>query len=51
MLDISSNSMTSDNLAALKDVVIHYQVLRELHRDQNNINSKHIMRITRIKTK
>jgi len=45
-LDISGNSMTSDNLAALKDVVISNQVLRELHWDQNNITSKHILGIT-----
>ena len=45
-LDISGNSMTNDNLAALKDVVIRNQVLRELHWDQNNITSKHVMGLT-----
>eukprot|EP00488_Nonionellina_sp_1-RS-2012_P003972 TRINITY_DN8808_c0_g1_i1.p1 TRINITY_DN8808_c0_g1~~TRINITY_DN8808_c0_g1_i1.p1 ORF type:complete len:235 (+),score=79.64 TRINITY_DN8808_c0_g1_i1:137-841(+) len=45
-LDISGNSMTSDNLAALKNVVIRNAVLRELHWDQNNITSKHVIGIT-----
>merc|ERR1712173_258360 len=45
-LDISGNSMTADNLAALKDVVLRNGVLRELHWDQNNISSKNILGIT-----
>merc|ERR1719361_3199797 len=45
-LDISGNSMTSDNLAALKDVVLRNGVLRELHWDQNNITSKHVLGLT-----
>jgi len=45
-LDISGNSMTSDNLASLKEVVIRNQILRELYWDQNNITSKHVLGIT-----
>jgi len=45
-LDISGNSMTADNLAALKDVVLRNGVLRELHWDENNISSKNILGIT-----
>merc|ERR1712130_911135 len=44
--DISGNSMTSDNLAALKEVVLRNGVLRELHWDQNNITSKHVLGLT-----
>jgi len=44
-LDLSGNSMTTDNLAALKDVVIRNETLRELYWDQNNVTSKHILGI------
>merc|ERR1712130_630215 len=40
------NPMTSDNLAALKEVVLRNGVLRELHWDQNNITSKHVLGLT-----
>ncbi len=45
-LDITGNSMTNDNLAALKEVVIKNQGLRELHWDKNNVTSRHIQGLT-----
>jgi len=38
--------MTNDNLQALKDVVIKNTTLRELHWDENNVTSKHVIAIT-----
>mmetsp|Transcript_64022 Transcript_64022/g.78304 ORF Transcript_64022/g.78304 Transcript_64022/m.78304 type:complete len:760 (+) Transcript_64022:90-2369(+) len=42
-VDISGNNMTSDNLIALKDVVMKNKILRELHWDNNNITSRQIL--------
>ncbi|ETO09812.1 leucine-rich repeat-containing protein [Reticulomyxa filosa] len=45
-LDISGNSLTNENLQALKDVVIKNEVLQELRWDNNSISSRHIVAMT-----
>jgi hypothetical protein len=41
-VDISGNSMSQDNLSALKTVILKNEVLQELHFDDNNITARHI---------
>jgi len=45
-LDISGNSLTNENLQALKEVVIKNEVLQELRWDNNGVESKHIVAMT-----
>jgi len=45
-LDISGNSLTNENLNALKEVVIKNEVLQELRWDNNGVTSRHIVAMT-----
>jgi Ran GTPase-activating protein (RanGAP) involved in mRNA processing and transport len=41
-VDITGNSMTSDNMEALRDVIIKNEVMQRLYWDDNNVSAAHI---------